>query len=44
MPIVSDEAYKKTESIVKEFSKSGGLGQQLQEILIKTTDEKDNWV
>ena len=44
MPIISEEAYAKTESIVNEFSKPGGVGEKLQEILLKTAEEKDNWV
>jgi choline O-acetyltransferase len=43
MPIVSEEAFKKTESIVKEFSKPGGIGMKLQEILLEYAEEKDNW-
>ena len=44
MPIVSEEIYKKTEAIVQEFGKPGGLGEKLQEILLKIAEEKDNWV
>ena len=44
MPIVSEENYKKTEAIVHEFGKPGGLGEKLQEILYKIAEEKDNWV
>jgi carnitine O-acetyltransferase len=44
MPIISEENYIKTESIVKEFSKSGGIGEKLQELLYKIAEEKDNWV
>ena len=44
MPIVSEEAYKKTEQIAYEFIKSRGIGEQLQAILHKVAEEKDNWV
>ena len=44
MPIISEDAYAKTESIVKDFSKPGGIGEKLQQILLKTAEEKDNWV
>ncbi len=43
MPIVNEEAYQKTEAIVNEFGNSDGVGQKLQEILLKTAEEKDNW-
>jgi carnitine O-acetyltransferase len=44
MPIISEEQYKKTEMIVNEFTKPGGIGEKLQNILIQTADDKDNWV
>lgn len=44
MPIISDEQYKKTEMIVNEFSKPGGVGEKLQSILMQTAQDKDNWV
>jgi hypothetical protein len=44
MPIVSEDAYKNTEELVREFSKPGGLGEQLQQILLKIAGERDNWV
>jgi len=44
MPIISEDAYAKTESIVKDFSNPGGIGEKLQQILLKTAEEKDNWV
>ena len=44
MPIVSEDAYKRTEMIVNEFIKPGGVGEQLQKILLDTAETKDNWV
>lgn len=44
MPIVSEDAYKRTEMIVNEFVKPGGIGEQLQKILLQTAETKDNWV
>ena len=44
MPIVSEDAYKRTEMIVNEFIKPGGIGEQLQKILLDTAETKDNWV
>ena len=43
-PILSDENYARTEHIVNEFSKIGGVGQNLQNILFKLAEEKENWV
>jgi hypothetical protein len=43
-PIVSEENYKITEALVKDFIKPGGLGEKLQNILKKINEEKDNWV
>ena len=44
MPIVSEDAYKKTEVIVNKFSEPGGIGEQLQKILLDEAQTKDNWV
>ena len=44
MPIVSEEDYKKTEAAVRDFAKQGGVGEQLQQILLKRAEETDNWV
>lgn len=44
MPIVSDEAYKRTEKLVNEFGAPGGVGQKLQNILLDIAQKKDNWV
>jgi len=42
-PITSREAYENTERIVAEFSKPGGDGHKLQEIIQKVAEEQDNW-
>lgn len=44
MPIVSDEAYRKTEQLVRQFGAPGGVGEKLQRILVQAAEEKDNWV
>ena len=43
MPIVSDQVYENTERIVNEFLIEDGVGEKLQQILMQTADEKDNW-
>ena len=43
-PIISEESYATTERIVNEFSKVDGIGQYLQNILLKYAEEKENWV
>lgn len=43
-PISTPEAYANTERIVRDFAKPGGDGHQLQEIIRKVAEEKDNWV
>ena len=42
--IVSEDDYKKTARIVNEFSKPGGIGQSLQNNLLKYAFDKENWV
>lgn len=44
MPIVSDEVYRKTEQLARQFGASGGVGEKLQRILLQAAEEKDNWV
>jgi hypothetical protein len=44
MPIVNEENYKRTERIAHEFIKPGGVGEKLQDILIKKANSIDNWV
>lgn len=43
MPIVDENIYKNTERIVNDFSKPGGVGEKLQNMLLKISEEKDNW-
>lgn len=41
---MSPEEFAEVENIAKEFGKPGGLGEKLQEELIKRHDTMDNWV
>lgn len=41
---MSPEEFATTENIVNEFIKPGGVGEQLQQYLVKRAAEKDNWV
>ena len=36
--------HREAKAIVEEFGKPGGLGEKLQEELIKRHDDMDNWV
>jgi choline O-acetyltransferase len=42
-PILSKEVYARTETIVNEFGAPNGMGNILQDILLKNAQEKDNW-
>ena len=44
MPIVDAESYERTEKLVEDFIRPGGLGEMLQKKLFKIAEEKDNWV
>lgn len=44
MPVLSEQAFQRTEKYVKEFLSEGGIGEKLQELLIKQSEIKDNWV
>ncbi|RNA01379.1 choline O-acetyltransferase [Brachionus plicatilis] len=44
MPILSEEAYDRTEKIVGDFIADGGIGEKLQQVLIKESEIKENWV
>ena len=43
-PLVNDDEFEQTRKLVQEFRKPGGLGEQLQEKLIKKSKSEDNWV
>jgi carnitine O-acetyltransferase len=43
-PIVTDDKYKKTEALVKDFIRPDGLGEKLQNILTEINEKRDNWV
>jgi hypothetical protein len=42
--IRDEQAYNRTETIVNEFLKPNGMGEQLQRILLKKAEESENWV
>jgi hypothetical protein len=44
MPIISNDNYKKTESIVHKFLSPDGIGPKLQAILLEKYQNADNWV
>ena len=43
MPILSEEAFRKTEAIVQKFLEPNGIGELLQAILLETSNQRDNW-
>ena len=43
-PLISSEEYEQTEGIVTKFAEAGGVGEVLQEKLLKRAEEKENWV
>nr|XP_053646928.1 choline O-acetyltransferase-like [Cherax quadricarinatus] len=42
-PVLRDEEYQEAADIVDEFGKPGGVGEKIQEELIKRHDNTDNW-
>lgn len=43
-PVVSKEDYERTKLLVEEFGKSGGEGEELQNLLKQYAKTKINWV
>lgn len=43
-PLLNDAEFDQTKKIVADFSKKGGLGQKLQDLLIDKANRTDNWV
>lgn len=43
-PLLSAQSYKTTENLIKEFVKSNGLGEKLQQLLQKRADTHENWL
>lgn len=43
-PLLSSEEMDKTKTVVAEFGKPGGVGEQLQQKLIERAKANDNWV
>ncbi|KAK4290228.1 hypothetical protein Pmani_036855 [Petrolisthes manimaculis] len=43
-PVLSPEEYQEAARLVDEFGKPGGVGEKVQEELIKKHDSMDNWV
>ncbi|EDV22543.1 uncharacterized protein TRIADDRAFT_28550 [Trichoplax adhaerens] len=44
LPMVSDEQYAKTEALVKEFGKPGGIGEQLHQVVVEKAKTTKNWL
>ncbi|XP_050719792.1 choline O-acetyltransferase-like [Eriocheir sinensis] len=42
-PVLKAEEYKETAKVVEEFGRPGGVGEKVQEELIKRHDTTDNW-
>ena len=42
--VLSEEKYQHLEKVVNDFGGPGGVGEKLQEELIKKHDSMDNWV
>ena len=42
--IVPEPQFDRTQSIVREFGKTGGLGEKLQKELEKYAEREENWV
>lgn len=43
-PVLRSEEYEETAKIVEEFGRPGGVGEKIQEELIKRHDTMENWV
>lgn len=43
-PLLSDDAYRRTETIVTNFSRSNGAGPHLHALLKKRADSTENWL
>lgn len=43
-PLVNDEEYLQTETLVREFGSSGGIGEKLQRLLEERSKNKENWL
>ncbi|ESO87021.1 hypothetical protein LOTGIDRAFT_107011, partial [Lottia gigantea] len=41
--VLNPQQYSKTKFLVDEFCKNGGLGEKLQQYVLKQHDRKDNW-
>ena len=42
--VMNDQQYNEVEKMINDFGKPGGIGEKLQEELIKRHDNMDNWV
>lgn len=43
-PHVTPSSFENTKNLVKEFSKSGGVGEKLQQLLEKRASKLENWL
>lgn len=41
---MSSEEYERTREIVEEFGKMGGVGEELQRLLLERAKTRENWV
>ena len=41
---MSSEEFEKTKEIVAEFGKTGGVGEELQKMLLERAATEENWV
>ena len=43
-PLLSKVELERTKALAAEFGRPGGVGEELQKLLEKRAEEKDNWV
>ena len=43
-PLLNDAEFEHTKKLVVDFSKNGGIGQKLQNLLVDKAKKTDNWV
>src|SRR5690349_11295571 len=43
-PHLTSDGFENTKNIVREFGKSGGIGEKLQSLLEKRAETKENWL
>jgi carnitine O-acetyltransferase len=43
-PHLPPEKFTKTQDLIKKFGEKGGIGEKLQDLLVKHAEKKDNWL